>query len=457
MDRDGQVEILLRGAHADGDGGQLDHLARFGGEDVAAQHLAGAFADDQLGQRLQLRPGEQRPHGAERRGIDLDVAALGRFLFGQADARQFVRAGIDRARDQAVIDVARMVAEDRVGEGVPLADRDGGQVHAVGDVAHGKDRRHVRLRPLVHDDLAALAQRDARVLQPQRGGVGMAAGGQHHRVVAVGRAVAEGRAHAAAFAAAFAAVAVAVQPLQLHLQPEGDPGMFQLVRHHLAALVVEPAQHQIAAVGQRGVAAETVEDGREFAGDEAAAHDQHLAGQPVHHEQVVRDHRQIVARDARPGRAAAGGHKDVGGGLDRAVRQLDRMRVADARALVVDIDARRFQPALVDPFQPRQLLVQLRAERRPVEPPRLDLPAIGARFLDSVGRLGCEDHQLLGHAAPDDAGAAEPAFLGQRHAGAVLACRDPGRADAARSPADDEKVVVEAHAASSRVSSMTEP
>src|SRR5581483_10228034 len=52
------------------------------------------------------------------------------------------------------------------------------------------------------------------------------------------------------------------------------------------------------------------------------------------------------------------------------------------------------------------------------------------------------DEELLGHAAADDAGAAEAVFLRDRHLGAMPR-GDAGGAHASRAAADDEEVVVE--------------
>ena len=80
-------------------------------------------------------------------------------------------------------------------------------------------------------------------------------------------------------------------------------------------------------MGQRGVAAETVEDSREFAGDEAAADDQHPARQVLHQEQIVRDQAQFLARNAGALRPPADRDQDVLGRQALAVRQFDRMGV----------------------------------------------------------------------------------------------------------------------------------
>ena len=68
-------------------------------------------------------------------------------------------------------------------------------------------------------------------------------------------------------------------------------------------------------------------------------------------------------------------------------------------------------------------------------------PAEAARVLEVVGEAAGIDEELLGHAAADDAGAAEPVLLGDGDLGAV-ARRNARRAHAARAGADHEQVEV---------------
>ena len=64
------------------------------------------------------------------------------------------------------------------------------------------------------------------------------------------------------------------------------------------------------------------------------------------------------------------------------------------------------------------------------------------RILKFIGEAARVDHELLRHAAPDDAGAADPVLLRQHHLGARTG-RDPGRAYAARPASDDEEINIE--------------
>ena len=65
-----------------------------------------------------------------------------------------------------------------------------------------------------------------------------------------------------------------------------------------------------------------------------------------------------------------------------------------------------------------------------------------ARILQILGKMRAVNEQLLGHAAADDAGAADPMLLGHRNARAMRR-GDARGADPARPGTDDEQVEVE--------------
>ena len=101
--------------------------------------------------------------------------------------------------------------------------------------------------------------------------------------------------------------------------------------------------------------------------------------------------------------------------------------------------------AAVDAFEPLDLPVLVGEQRRPVEAGAFAGPAVALGVLEVVAEAAGVNQQLLGYAAADRAGAAEPVFLGNRHLGA-MAGRDASGAHAARAAADDEEVeVVVAH------------
>ena len=121
--------------------------------------------------------------------------------------------------------------------------------------------------------------------------------------------------------------------------------------------------------------------------------------------------------------------------------QTDRVRPGDRRAGLMDFDAGAFEIAAVDVLQPQDLRVLALNEARPVEGPIAHGPAEAGRVMEMLRELACVDHQLLRHAAADDAGAAEAILFSAGDARAV-ASRNPRGAHAAGAAADDEKIVV---------------
>ena len=104
-------------------------------------------------------------------------------------------------------------------------------------------------------------------------------------------------------------------------------------------------------------------------------------------------------------------------------------------------DAGALQHLQVDAVQPRDLGVPGRAQLLEGQRRVADVPAIVLGRLEPLGEMGAVVHQLLGHAAADDAGAADPAVLGQPDLGAVRGGA-PGAGDAAGAAADHEQVEV---------------
>src|SRR3546814_9063793 len=95
-----------------------------------------------------------------------------------------------------------------------------------------------------------------------------------------------------------------------------------------------------------------------------------------------------------------------------------------------------------DLFDPRHFVEDIVAQGRPVELAVGHLPAETAGIGDILGEMGAVDEQFLGHATANDAGAANLVLFGDRHPGAVGGGNARGT-HAARTRADDEKVVIE--------------
>ena len=180
---DGGVEVGLGRAHRHRHRDELDHFGRLVGEDMRADDAVVRAVDDQLHDRAVRRARHRRLQRPEVGLVDVDAwEPLQGFPLRQSNRAQFGRAE-HRARDRVVADRRRALAEQPVGERVPLANGDRGEVDPVGGVADGVDRRHVAGQILVDLDRAMRgAELDPRGLEAEPLGVGQAAGRDQHLI-----------------------------------------------------------------------------------------------------------------------------------------------------------------------------------------------------------------------------------------------------------------------------------
>ena len=316
-------------------------LGGVGADDVAADHLLSGGVDDQFHQHAVLAAVEGRFHRPEHGAVDIDLAVLvAGVRLGQADGADR-RLGEYGAGDHLVVEGGGDAAEHGLGEGGALADGDGGEVDAVGDVADGPDVVDVGLGIVVDDHRALVVERHAGGLQTQASGVGLAAGGVHHHVALVGVAAGE-----VADQAGGALLNTGVFAAQDHL----DAALFDLGGEVAADVVVEAAQDVGAAVHQGGVDAQAVEDAGELDGDVAAADDDDPLRQLRQVEGLVGGDGVLDAGQVlgRPG-AAAGGDQDLVGGEDAPiVHQFDGVGVLQLGAGVHQVGAGVLQVVDVD-------------------------------------------------------------------------------------------------------------
>ena len=187
--------------------------------------------------------------------------------------------------------------------------------------------------------------------------------------------------------------------------------------------------------------AKLVEDAGELVGDIAAAGDDDSPRQIVEVEGLVGADGMLDALDRGHCRAGAGGDQD-GLGAELAARgEANRIRPGQLGALGEDLDAIVGQGVGIGLLQPPDFGEDVVAQHRPAEATVGNVPAEHRRIVQILGEMGTEDEQFLGHAATDDAGAANFIFLGDGDPGA-MGGGDPGRAHPARTSADDEQVIV---------------
>ncbi|MNN26122.1 hypothetical protein D3C81_1396210 [compost metagenome] len=178
--------------------------------------------------------------------------------------------------------------------------------------------------------------------------------------------------------------------------------------------LVEAAQEALAAVQQRGLRAQTVEDRGELDGDIAAADHQYALGQLLEIEGFVGGDRQLAPGDLRHLRPAADSDQDVLGAVALAVH-LDLMGAKNARMPFQQGDAAVDQQVAVDAVEALDLAVLVGNQGAPVEMPFFQGPTVTCGLLQFVRDMRAVHQQFFRHAADVDAGATQVAAFGHCH------------------------------------------
>ena len=216
-----------------------------------------------------------------------------------------------------------------------------------------------------------------------------------------------------------------------------DPAPLHLAAQVGPHVVVETTQDVFAAIDQRDLGAEPVEDAGKLDRDVAAALDEDAPGKLVEMEGFVGGNDVFEAGNlgARMRRPSGRDQYMPRAHLGTAREQTDGMSVFQNGATLDDLDFGTLQIGRVGALETRDLAVLVGDQRWPMEARLGNGPAVAGGVLEIV-RIARGVHQkLLGYAAADDAGAADPVFLGDHDLGAVAGC-DARGAHPARSGAD---------------------
>ena len=182
-------------------------------------------------------------------------------------------------------------------------------------------------------------------------------------------------------------------------------------------ILVEARQDLGAAIDQRRLDAEAMEDIGEFDGNIAAAGDHDRFRQLFKMKGLVGGDAEFVT-----GKGCMRVRPSAGGDDDRLCRhrlsglqQPDRMGIDEFRARFQDLGIGAGETFLVEAFQPGDFNILGRHQLLPVEAAFADRPAETRRILEMLMELRGIDEELFRHAAADDAGAAVAILLGDRH------------------------------------------
>jgi hypothetical protein len=292
----------------------------------------------------------------------------------------------------------------------------------------------LELRERIDLDRAHLVAVNARRLEAEAVGVGIAADGRH-RLVDV-EDFAAGERHRKP-------IVGLVDVGEHRVGDDPDALLGHLLGQRGADVVVEAAQDHAAAVDQRGLDAEAVEDAGELDRDVAAAGDDDAPRQLGQVEGLVRGDGMLGARAPQvEGGQGAGGDEDGLGRDPAAVGEAERMGVLELGAKGNELCA-GWPPGCADVelVQAVDLAVLVGDQVGQSNAALSTSSRSLRRILEGVAEGAGIDEELLRDAAADDAGAADAVLLGDGDAGAVLG-GDAGGAHPAGACADDEEVVV---------------
>ena len=455
MHRDGVVKVALRRAHLDSDAHGLDHLVGAHADHVNTDDLLLLAGAHDLVRGGHLVREEAVVHRREARAVDGDLlpgvlAARGRLA--EPD-RACGRVREDRRGDVGVVEVVVLElfrAEEAVRQAAPGGDGHGRELRLALDVADGVHVLGARVLVLVHDDVALLVRLDLRRVQTEVLRVGVAPDRPQQRVDLdrVARVKVHGE------RPALLALDLGHVRVREHVHAR--------VLHHLGDRVrddrVKDTEHLVVADRKVRLGAERVEDPRELHGDVAGADDERALRLLAQRKEAVRVDAEARAGDllvARDRRAAAGGDDDVVGGerdllLELAVRRGRHAHLAVAEQLAVAgdvVDVVLLEVAVVDAVQAADVRIALLREVVPVDArdgERLAgvAEAVLVRLLEVLLQVGRVPHELLGHAADIDAGAAEHAGLFNDDGLLAVGCGAAARAHPAGAATEDNQIVV---------------
>ena len=311
MNGDRPVKVGLGCAHLQRNSKHLRQFASVGPQNMDAQNLVRVRIDDQLHHHLLVPARKGVLHGTEAGLVDVEVRRPLQRLFLSEANRSQLRLGEDGRCDEAVIHRPGLAAKDGVGKGMAFADGHRGEIGPVGDVAHGIDRRNGGAGRFIHPDGTVLTHFDTSLLEAEARNVRAAADGKEDLI--------GGQRLAALGVARQLAVCILFDCGERVAADDLDALLLHLFMHGLAQIIVKAAQDFLAAVDERRLGAEAVEDAGEFHGDVAAAGDNHL---PRHFGQmeglVGGDHMLAAGQRGIDIRRAARCDQDVTGRHDLA-------------------------------------------------------------------------------------------------------------------------------------------
>ncbi len=288
--------------------------------------------------------------------------------------------------------------------------------------------------------MAAFVEFDAGILQAQARGARAPADGPEHAVQTLDRR--------AVLAEQAQPGIGAFQPRRRGAWVNGEAVGLHGLHQRRLQILVETAQHRVAADDEMGFRAQRVQHARQLDRDVAGPDHGHAAGPIGQLEEAVRGDTVLGTRQIGHDRLAADRDDDAFGGVTRSL-DLDRLRVDEPGTADDAHHPIALEVVGVDAVQPLDVGGATGHETGPVVAADIDVKAVVDGIVERVRQRGGMPHHLLRHAAAIDAGTAEPVVLDHRGAGTVPR-GPPRRGQTAAAAADHQQIeMLSGHASSS--------
>mmetsp|Transcript_19271 Transcript_19271/g.45928 ORF Transcript_19271/g.45928 Transcript_19271/m.45928 type:complete len:413 (-) Transcript_19271:296-1534(-) len=403
MDAHARVEVLLGRAHLHADADGLEDLCGVHADHVHADDFVGGHVDDDLHEHLLVLPGEGVLHRLELAHVHIDVALelLDGLLLRQPAGPEG-RLTEHGARDIGVVRLCELAAKGTLGKGHSLHQRDGREVDPVGDIADGPDVGDACAAVVVDLDRPVAEHGDAELLEAEVGDVGLPTGRKHDKLRLHGLLVALAVLHGEEEGP----VGLLLDPRGVALRVADHAALLEVLRHLLAALLVEASQRRWLAVDEVDFGPEAAEDPSKLDGNVAAAEDDDiLLREVVQVERLVRGDPVLRSGDVELHCAAPDGNEDVLGLQDAlaAVRlgDLHRVGIQELPTPLNLVNAGILQQVVIDPVETLHLVRLFGDERLEVQRGELRAPSKSLSILEVRAEGRGIYKELLGHTASD--------------------------------------------------------
>ena len=210
-----------------------------------------------------------------------------------------------------------------------------------------------------------------------------------------------------------------------------------------AHLIIKPTQNFLAAIDERCLHAEPVENAGELNRNITAANDGDGGRQNVKMESLIGGDGVRASRNIRNEGRRPHSNQNAFSRYFAPVHQ-NSLRVHKLCAMRQNFNAAGFEVFYVNAVEPVNFGVFICQKRRPVKFGCADTPTKTGGFFEQFGIMAGIDKQFFWHATANNACAAHPKLLGHRHTRAIARAH-ARRAHAAATGSDDKQVIVKTH------------